>query len=197
MPEISLCWRGRTGVSHRVARLAHSRAGCYRLARSDRLALAVALVGRLAMSRIVFVLNGPNLNLLGKRQPHIYGHETLADVERDCRALAGELQLDVRFHQSNREYELIDWIHEARETAAGIVINPAAFTHTSVAILDALNAFDAPIIEVHISNVHKREPFRHHSYVSSVASGVIAGFGTQGYLLALQRMARLLDASAK
>ncbi len=111
------------------------------------------------MSRLVHVLNGPNLNLLGKRQPHIYGHETLADVERDCRALAGELALELRFHQSNREYELIDWIHEARETAAGIVMNPAAFTHTSVAILDALNTFEGAVIEVHISNVHKREEF--------------------------------------
>ena len=145
------------------------------------------------MSRIVYVLNGPNLNLLGKRQPHIYGHETLADVEAECRRTAAELALEIAFHQSNREYEIIDWIHEARERAGGIVINPAAFTHTSVAILDALNACDIPIIEVHISNVHKREAFRHHSYVSTVASGVIAGFGTQGYPLALQRLARLID----
>ena len=114
------------------------------------------------MSRTVFVLNGPNLNLLGKRQPHIYGYETLADVERDCVTTAAELKLDVRFHQSNREYEIIEWIHQARETAGGIVINPAAFTHTSVAILDALNACEFPIFEVHISNVHKREAFRHH-----------------------------------
>ncbi len=148
------------------------------------------------MSRTVFVLNGPNLNLLGLRQPHIYGHETLGDVERGCRALAAELRIDLRFHQSNREYEIIDWVHEAREAAGGIVINPAAFTHTSVAILDALNAFDAPVIEVHISNVHKREAFRHHSYVSSRADGVIAGFGTQGYLLALRRVARLIDEAA-
>jgi len=145
------------------------------------------------MSRLVYVLNGPNLNLLGKRQPHIYGHETLADVERDCRSLAKELGLDIRFHQSNREYEIIDWIHEARETAGGIVINPAAFTHTSVAILDALNAFDGIVIEVHISNVHKREEFRHHSFVSKRADGVIAGLGTQGYLLGLRRTAKLLD----
>lgn len=145
------------------------------------------------MSRIVYVLNGPNLNLLGKRQPHIYGHETLADVEAECRRTAAELALEIVFHQSNREYEIIDWIHEARERAGGIVINPAAFTHTSVAILDALNACDIPIIEVHISNVHRREAFRHHSYVSTVASGVIAGFGTQGYPLALQRLARLID----
>ncbi len=145
------------------------------------------------MSRLVYVLNGPNLNLLGKRQPHIYGHETLADVEADCRRVGQELGLEIRFHQSNREYEIIDWIHEARETAGGIVINPAAFTHTSVAILDALNAFEFPVIEVHISNVHKREAFRHHSYVSLRADGVIAGLGTQGYTLALQRIAKLIN----
>ena len=141
---------------------------------------------------LIYILNGPNLNLLGKRQPHIYGYETMADVESQCRAEANKYAIDVRFHQSNREYELIDWIHESRETAAGIVINPAAFTHTSVAILDALNTVEFPIIEVHISNVHKREAFRHHSYVSGVASGVIAGFGTQGYTLAVQRLARLI-----
>jgi 3-dehydroquinate dehydratase II len=145
------------------------------------------------MSRIVFVLNGPNLNLLGKRQPDIYGHETLADVERHCRATAAELKLDVRFHQSNREYEIIDWIHEAREAAGGVVINPAAFTHTSVAILDALITCEFPIIEVHISNVHQREAFRRHSYVTLRADGVIAGLGTQGYTLALRRLARLID----
>jgi 3-dehydroquinate dehydratase-2 len=145
------------------------------------------------MSRLVYVLNGPNLNLLGKRQPHIYGSETLADVEDACRALGKELHLDIRFHQSNREYEIIDWIHEAREQAVGIVINPGAFTHTSVAILDALNAFDGTVIECHISNVHKRESFRHHSYMSLRADGVIAGFGTQGYLLSLRRVARLAD----
>ena len=145
------------------------------------------------MTRLVYVLNGPNLNLLGKRQPHIYGHETLDDVEAQVRELAKEMNLEIRFHQSNREYEIIDWIHEARETAGGIVINPAAFTHYSVAILDALNTFDAPVIEVHISNVHKREEFRHHSFVSARAEGVIAGFGTQGYLLALRRVAFLID----
>ncbi|MBT9293038.1 type II 3-dehydroquinate dehydratase [Prosthecodimorpha staleyi] len=143
------------------------------------------------MSRLVFVLNGPNLNLLGKRQPHIYGYETLADIEAECRRVGTELGLDIRFHQSNAEHQIIDWIHEAREIAAGIVINPAAYTHTSVAILDALSTCEFPVIEVHISNVHKRESFRHHSYVSLVASGVIAGFGTQGYPLALQRLAKL------
>jgi 3-dehydroquinate dehydratase II len=145
------------------------------------------------MSRIVYVLNGPNLNLLGKRQPAIYGYETLADVEADCRRVGQELDLEIAFHQSNAEYQIIDWIHEARERAGGIIINPAAFTHTSVAILDALNTCEFPIIEVHISNVHKRESFRHHSYVSLVASGVIAGFGTQGYQLALHRHARLIS----
>ncbi|MGO4405442.1 type II 3-dehydroquinate dehydratase [Bosea sp. RAF48] len=148
------------------------------------------------MSRLVYVLNGPNLNLLGKRQPHIYGHETLADVERDCRGLAEELGLTLRFHQSNREYELIDWIHEAREDGAGIVINPAAFTHTSVALLDALNTFEGPVIECHISQVHKRESFRHHSYVSLRSDGVIAGFGTQGYQLGLRRIAKLIEDQA-
>ena len=145
------------------------------------------------MDRTVYVLNGPNLNLLGKRQPTIYGQETLEDVEASCRRVGAELGLSIEFRQSNREYEIIDWIHEARQRADAIVINPAAFTHTSVAILDALHTFEGPIIEVHISNVHKREAFRHHSYVSTVASGVIAGFGVQGYELALQRVARLTE----
>ncbi len=144
------------------------------------------------MSRLVYVLNGPNLNLLGKRQPAIYGHVTLADVEAQCRALAGELKLELAFHQSNREYELIDWIQEARETAGGIVINPGAFTHTSVAILDALHIFEPPVIEVHISNVHKREEFRQHSYVSLRADAVMAGFGTHGYQLGLRQIAWLM-----
>ncbi len=148
-------------------------------------------------SPVIFILHGPNLNLLGKRQPHIYGHETLADVEAQCRAAASGHGLHVRFHQSNREYELIDWIQEARDMAAGIIINPGAFTHTSIAILDALNTFDPPVIEVHISNVHKRESFRHHSYVSLRADGVMAGFGTQGYTLAVERLARLISMSRK
>ena len=144
------------------------------------------------MKHTVFVLNGPNLNLLGLRQPEIYGHETLADVAAGLQTLAQTLGLAVRFEQSNREYELIDWIHTARQEAGGIIINPAAFTHTSVAILDALLAFDGAVIEVHISNVHRREPFRHHSFVSSRADAVIAGCGTEGYALALRRMATLL-----
>ncbi|RGP39013.1 type II 3-dehydroquinate dehydratase [Pseudotabrizicola alkalilacus] len=140
----------------------------------------------------IYILNGPNLNLLGLRQPEIYGRETLDDVAAACTALAAELGLELRFHQSNHEGALIDWIHEARGAGAGIIINPGAFTHTSVAILDALNAFDGPVLEVHISNVHKREAFRHHSYVSLRAEGVIAGFGTEGYLLALRRMRTLV-----
>ncbi|MEM7523372.1 MAG: type II 3-dehydroquinate dehydratase [Pseudomonadota bacterium] len=144
------------------------------------------------MSRLIEILNGPNLNLLGQRQPEIYGAETLADVEAACRAEAAGLELEVSFRQSNAEYELIDWIQGARDAAAGIVINPAAYTHTSVAILDALTMFEGPVVEVHISNIHKREAFRHHSYASSRADAVIAGCGTQGYLLALARMARLL-----
>ena len=143
------------------------------------------------MAQRVTVLNGPNLNLLGKRQPEIYGRETLADIERDCASLAAELDLAVVFLQSNWEGQIIDWIHEARGTSAGIVINPGAFTHTSVAILDALNAFEGVVIEVHISNVHKRESFRHHSYVSLRADGVIVGCGVQGYQLALRRVAAL------
>jgi 3-dehydroquinate dehydratase-2 len=147
------------------------------------------------MSRLVYLLNGPNLNLLGKRQPEIYGSETLADIEADCRRLAAELRLEIAFHQSNAENQLIDWIHESRQRAAGMVINAAAYTHTSVAIQDALASCEFPIIEVHISNVHKREAFRHHSYVSAVASGVIAGCGTQGYQLALRRIASLIGDS--
>lgn len=145
------------------------------------------------MSRLVYLLNGPNLNLLGKRQPAVYGYETLAEVESDCRRVASELRLELEIHQSNSEAQVIDWIHAARERAGGIVINPGAYAHTSIAIFDALATCEFPIIEVHISNIHKRETFRHHSYVSLAASGVIAGFGTQGYQLALQRIGRLID----
>ena len=140
----------------------------------------------------VLILNGPNLNLLGQRQPEIYGRETLADVEGRCAALGHELGLATRFLQSNHEGQLIDWIQAARGSAGAIIINPAALSHTSVAILDALNAFEGPVIEVHISNIHKREAFRHLSFVSLRAEGVIAGCGTEGYLLALRRVASLL-----
>jgi 3-dehydroquinate dehydratase II len=142
----------------------------------------------------IMVLNGPNLNLLGQRQPEIYGRDTLADVEANCRKLGGELGLELEFHQSNHEGDLIDWIHAARTSAAGLIINPGAFTHTSVAILDALKTCEFPILEVHISNVHQREAFRHHSYVSLAATGVIAGFGIHGYELALRHLGRMLKA---
>ncbi|WP_347312139.1 type II 3-dehydroquinate dehydratase [Defluviimonas sp. SAOS-178_SWC] len=144
------------------------------------------------MTKLIYILNGPNLNLLGKRQPEIYGHDTLADVEARCAAVAAEHGMTSKLMQSNHEGQIVDWIHEAREAAAGIVINPAALSHTSVAILDALNTFDGPVIEVHISNIHKREAFRHHSYVSARADGVIAGCGVEGYTLAVRRMATLL-----
>jgi 3-dehydroquinate dehydratase-2 len=140
----------------------------------------------------ILLLNGPNLNLLGLRQPEIYGRETLADVVASCTTLARDLGLEVVAKQSNHEGALVDEIHAARDGTAGIIINPGAYSHTSVAILDALNAFDGPVLEVHISNIHKREAFRHHSFVSSRAEGVIAGFGTEGYLLALRRMATLV-----
>jgi 3-dehydroquinate dehydratase-2 len=138
------------------------------------------------MSKLIYVLNGPNLNLLGKRQPEIYGYETLKDVEEKMRQRAVALGLEIKFFQSNHEGDIIDRIHEARDKAQGIIINPAAYTHTSIAILDALNTFEAPVVEVHISNVHKRESFRHHSYVSLRAEAVIAGMGTLGYQVALE-----------
>jgi 3-dehydroquinate dehydratase-2 len=146
------------------------------------------------MSKLVTLLNGPNLNLLGLRQPEIYGCETLEDVAAKVSELGEELGLRIRALQSNHEGQLVDWIQESRGTAAGIIVNPGAYSHTSVAILDALNAYDGPVLEVHISNIHKREAFRHHSFVSQRADGVIAGFGTDGYLLALRRMASLLKA---
>ncbi|MAQ82351.1 type II 3-dehydroquinate dehydratase [Psychromarinibacter halotolerans] len=142
------------------------------------------------MAKTIYILNGPNLNLLGKRQPEIYGHDTLDDVERNCRAVLAD-GFDLKLMQSNWEGQIVDWIHEAREQACGIVINPAALTHTSVAVLDALNTFEGPVIEIHISNVHKRESFRHHSYVSMRADGVIAGLGIEGYEAAVRRVCTL------
>ncbi|MEZ7812578.1 MAG: type II 3-dehydroquinate dehydratase [Paracoccaceae bacterium] len=144
------------------------------------------------MNQTIFLLNGPNLNLLGLRQPEIYGTETLADVESRANAKAAALALGLRSMQSNYEGALVDMIHQARQEASGIIINPGAYSHTSIAILDALNAYDGLVLEVHISNIHKRENFRNYSYVSQRAEGVIAGFGTQGYDLALERMAVLL-----
>jgi 3-dehydroquinate dehydratase-2 len=142
--------------------------------------------------KTVHILNGPNLNLLGQRQPELYGRETLAEVEAACRALAAELGLGLVFAQTNHEGALVELIQAARGAAAGIVINPAAYTHTSVAVLDALIAFEGPVIEVHVSNIHRREPFRRHSHVSARADAVIAGCGTEGYLLALRRLATLV-----
>ena len=144
------------------------------------------------MTKTVYILNGPNLNLLGQRQPEIYGRDTLADVDANCPAVGRELGLAVKLFQSNHEGVIIDTIHEARHSAQGIVINPGAFTHTSVAILDALNTFEGPVIEVHISNVHKRESFRHHSYISLRADGIIVGCGVEGYQLAVRRLGSLL-----
>lgn len=144
------------------------------------------------MGKLITILNGPNLNLLGQRQPEIYGHETLDDVAAMCAAVGKELGLDSALKQSNHEGELVSWIHEARQTSAGIIINAGAYTHTSVAIYDALNTFEGPVLEVHISNIHKREAFRHHSYISARAEGVIVGFGVEGYPLAMRRMGTLL-----
>lgn len=139
---------------------------------------------------VIYVLNGPNLNLLGEREPDIYGHETLADVQAICERAAGDAQ--VVFHQSNHEGELIDWVHEARTTAAALVLNPAGYGHTSVALLDALKALTIPIVECHLSNPAARERFRHRSYVSPVASGIVSGFGPFSYELAIQAALRLV-----
>lgn len=143
----------------------------------------------------IYILNGPNLNLLGKRQPEIYGSTTLADIEVSCAAIAKEQGSSVKLMQSNYEGQIVDWIQEAREEASAIVINPAAYSHTSVAIHDALATFDGPIFEVHISNIHSRESFRHFSYVTSVADGMICGCGAEGYELATRRALSLLKAS--
>jgi len=148
----------------------------------------------LAKPAAILVLNGPNLNLLGTRQPEIYGRESLADIEKACRAHAAKLGLALEFRQSNHEGQLIDWIQEARGKMAGIVINPAGYSHSSVALLDALIASDLPVIEVHLSNIFKREAFRHHSYVSAVARGTICGLGPRGYLLALDAIADIIAA---
>ncbi len=143
------------------------------------------------MARLITILNGPNLNLLGMREPEIYGHDTLDDVAAACAAVGRTFGLETELRQTNHEGELVEMVHAARETSAGIIINPAAYTHTSIALLDALNAFEGPVLEVHVSNVHKREGFRRHSYVSLRADGVIAGFGVEGYALAMRRMGTL------
>lgn len=143
----------------------------------------------------VFVLNGPNLNMLGTRERGIYGNKSLADIERDCLAAGGKLGLAVDFRQTNQEGVLVDWIQEAAGSAKGIIINPGAYSHTSLALPDAILAVDLPVIEVHISNIFARESFRHHSYVSPVAAGIICGLGTGGYLLALEALKPLVAAA--
>ena len=148
------------------------------------------------MSQRIYVLNGPNLNLLGTREPEIYGRETLADVETACRELGRRRDLEIEFRQSNHEGELVGWIQEARERAAAIIINPAGYTNTSIAILDALKMFEGPIVEVHITNIHRREAFRHTSYISLAATGVICGLGSRGYLLALDALADMVERRA-
>ncbi len=146
------------------------------------------------MPRTLLVLNGPNLNMLGTREPATYGHETLADIAELCRRTGSERDFTVEFQQTNHEGHMIDWIHQGRGRCAGIVINPGAWTHTSVAIRDALVASELPVIEVHLSNVHRREEFRHHSYVSGIAVAVLAGFGSNGYRMAIEHFAHLLKA---
>lgn len=134
----------------------------------------------------ILVLNGPNLNLLGKRQPEIYGKSTLPDIEKQLRALAKELGVEIDFRQSNSEADLVNWIQQAEGKFGALVINPAAYTHTSLAMRDAISAVGIPTVEIHLSNIHKREPFRHHSYIAEVAVGQIAGFGVNSYLLGLR-----------
>ena len=145
----------------------------------------------------VFVLNGPNLNMLGLREPETYGRETLEDIQRLCNAVGARLGLPIDFRQSNVEGELVSWIQAARTEACGLVLNAAAYTHTSVAIHDAIKASNLPAVEVHLTNVYKREPFRHKSFVSGVASGVICGFGSHGYELALEALSRIVSQPSK
>lgn len=144
------------------------------------------------MTKPVYILNGPNLNMLGRREPQIYGEQTLADLEVVCQTKASALGLGVDFRQTNHEGELVSWVQEAQSKACAVIVNAAAFTHTSVALLDSLAMLSVPVIEVHLSNVYKREEFRHKSFVSPVAQGVICGFGAQGYELALDAVHRLI-----
>ena len=143
-------------------------------------------------SRLILVLNGPNLNLLGTRETDIYGTHSLADIEASVRHRAAAAKLEVEFHQSNSESQLVDWVQSARDRAVGLIINAGAYTHTSVALLDALRAIDIPIVEVHLSNIFRREEFRHHSYVSQAATGMITGFGPQGYDMAVNALTSLI-----
>ncbi len=145
----------------------------------------------MAECRPILILNGPNLNMLGRREPAIYGQGTLADIEAACGRKATEVGLTIDFRQSNSEGELVGWVQEARDRNGGIIINAGAYTHTSLALLDALLALDLPVVEVHLSNIFRREEFRHHSYIARAAQGVICGFGPTGYLMALDAMAQL------
>ena len=144
------------------------------------------------MGKRIYLLNGPNLNLLGQRQPEIYGRDTLDDIAETCKKVAVAQGMTLKAFQSNSEGQLIDWVHEASQNADAIIINPGAYSHTSIALLDALNTFEGKVIEVHISNIHKREEFRHHSYISLRADGVIVGVGTQAYMLAVQALQNML-----
>ncbi len=143
----------------------------------------------------IFILNGPNLNLIGEREPEIYGADTLASIEQGLRGQAAEAGFEIVFRQSNHEGVLVDWIQEARGGASALILNAGAYTHSSIAILDALRALSAPVVEVHLSNIFKREPYRHHSYVSPAATGVICGFGAQGYRLALAAVIEFIKSS--
>ncbi|CAN1724331.1 3-dehydroquinate dehydratase [Hyphomicrobium sp. 1Nfss2.1] len=149
------------------------------------------------MTKPIYVLNGPNLNMLGLREPAVYGTDTLDDVRRKAEARAKALSLTIDFRQSNLEGELVGWIQEARDKAAAIILNAGAYSHTSIALLDALQAAELPVIEVHLSNIFRREPYRQHSYISLGAKGVICGLGAKGYELALEAMADLLSASRR
>ena len=140
------------------------------------------------MGNIIIVINGPNLNMLGKREPGIYGGKTLKDIENDCLQAGADLGFAVEFRQSNHEGVLVDWLHEAGERAAGVVINPGAYSHTSIALHDAIRAISTPVVEVHISNIHAREEFRHKSMVSPAAKGMVCGFGPYGYVMALHAL---------
>ena len=148
------------------------------------------------MPKPIYVLNGPNLNLLGVREPHIYGHTTLGDIEKTCVARAGELGHAIVFRQTNGEGQLIDWVQEARTEGSAVIVNPGAYGHTSIALLDALKTLSIPIVECHLTNLATREAFRHHSYVSLAAVGLIAGFGAKSYLLAIEAAADLIGKAA-
>lgn len=145
------------------------------------------------MTRTVFVLNGPNLNMLGKREPGIYGGKTLADIEADCKAAGSELGLAVDFRQTNHEGVLVDWLHEANDRAVAVCINPGAYGHTSIALHDAIRAISTPVIELHLSNIHAREEFRHKTWTAPAVKGIICGFGAHSYILALQAAKELIQ----